>query len=145
MLVLCAIVIGFVPWLVVTSLAPLIYTLWVFRVCTTVGPRGTTAVYPLSKCRSVPRSDFTSISSDKGGRAFVVTKSDKRTVLSATSFSSLSELKEAIGGLVPDPIASTHTVENDKIGVFDRDDYSVTKKVSEVEADTKSKGDASAE
>lgn len=155
MLVLCVIATGFAPWLAVTFLAPLIYTLWIFRVRTTVGPRGITAVYLLAKRRSVPWSEFAGIFFNKGGRAFAVTKSDERIALPAISFNSLPELKEATGGLIPDPIASARMAENDKVEVFDRDGYSVMKKASEVEADAraksakaksaKPKGDTSAE
>ena len=41
--------------------------------------------------------------------------------------------------MIPDPIASARMAENDKVEVFDRDGYSVMKKVSEVEADAKAK------
>lgn len=155
MVVLCVIATGFTPWLAVTFLAPLIYTLWIFRVRTTVGPRGITAVYLLSNRRSVPWSDFAGIFFNKGGRAFAVTKSDERIALPAITFNSLPELKEATGGMIPDPITSARMAENDKVEVFDRDGYSVMKKVSDVEADaeaksaqsngTNSKGQASTE
>lgn len=139
MLVLCVIAIGFTPWLAITLLAPLMYTLWIFRVRTTVGPRGITAVYLLSKRRSVSWSDFAGIFFDKGGRAFAVTKSKERIALPAVSFNSLPELQEATGGLIPDPISSARMAENDKVEVFDRDGYSVIKKASEVQAKAQAK------
>lgn len=129
MLVLCVIAIGFTPWLAVTLLAPLIYTLWIFRVRTTVGPRGITAVYLMNKRRSVPWSDFAGLFFDKRGRAFAVTKAKERVALPAISFNSLPELEEATGGMIPDPISPARMAENDKVEVFDRDGYSVMKKV----------------
>lgn len=132
MLVLCIMAIGFTPWLAVTLLAPAIYTLWVFRVRTTVGPRGITAVYLFNKRRSVSWSDFAGLFFDKRGRAFAVTKSKERIALPAISFNTLPQLKEATGGLIPDPITSARMAENDKVEVFDRDGYSVMKKADKV-------------
>lgn len=127
MVVLCIIGIGFTPWLAVTLLAPIVYTVWIFRVRTTVGPRGITAVYLLAKRRSVPWSDFKGIFFNKGGRAFAVTRSDKHVALPAISFNSLPELKEATGGLIPDPVTPAREAEDKKVEVFDRDGYSVLK------------------
>lgn len=135
MLVLCAIAIGFAPWLAITLLAPLIYTLWIFRVRTTVGPRGITAVYLVKQRKSVPWENFAGLFFDKGGRAFAVTKDKERIALPAISFNSLPELKEVTGGMIPDPITSAKLAANDKVEVFDRDGYSVMKPKAESKAE----------
>nr|WP_120491391.1 PH domain-containing protein [Corynebacterium lactis] len=127
MVVLCIIAIGFSPWLAVTLIAPALYTVWIFRVRTTVGPRGITAVYLFAKRRSVPWSEFKGLFFNKGGRAFAVTTKDERVALPAISFNSLPELKEATDGLIPDPVTPAREAENNKVEVFDRDGYSVLK------------------
>lgn len=127
MLVLCVIAIGFTPWLAVTVLAPLIYTMWIFRVRTTVGPRGITAVYLTRQRRSVAWEDFAGLFFSKSGRAFAVTKSEERVALPAITFNSLPELSDATGGLIPDPISAARESANDKVEVFSRDGHSVLK------------------
>ena len=128
MVVLCIIAIGFHPWFALTLIAPIIYSVWIMRVRTTVGPRGVTAVYLFAKRRSIAWKDFKGIFFNKGGRAFAVNSKDEKIALPAITFNSLPALNEVTGGLIPDPVTSARIAEDEKIEVFDRDGYSVMKK-----------------
>lgn len=129
-LVLCIIAMGFHPLFAFTLIFPILYTVWIFRVRTTLSPRGITAVYLFRGRRSVSWENFSGIFFDKGGRAFAVIKGDKkdRFALPAITFNSLPELNEVSGGRIPDPVTPARAAEDEKIEVFSRDGYSVMKK-----------------
>lgn len=128
LVVLCIIAMGFDLWFTLTLIAPIIYSVWIMRVRTTVGPRGVTAVYLFAKRRSVAWKDFKGIFFDKGGRAFAVNSKDEKIALPAITFNSLPELNKVTNGLIPDPVTAAKIAEDEKIEVFDRDGYSVMKK-----------------
>lgn len=128
-LVLCIIAMGFHPLFAFTLIAPLVYTVWIFRVRTTLSSRGITAVYLLRGRRSVSWENFSGIFFDKSGRAFAVEKGDKenRFPLPAISFNSLPLLNEVSRGRIPDPVTPARAAEDEKVEVFSRDGYSVMK------------------
>lgn len=128
MVVLCIIAMGFDLWFTPLLIVPIVYSAWIMRARTTVGPRGVTAVYLFKKRRSVAWKDFKGIFFNKGGRAFAVTSKDEKIALPAITFNSLPELNKATGGLIPDPVTAARIAENEKVEVFDRDGYSVMKK-----------------
>ena len=130
--VLCIIAIGFHPLFALTLLAPALYSLWILRVRTTVGPRGITAVYLFGSRRSVPWSKFKGLFFNKSGRAFAVTTDDTKIALPAITFNSLPELKEATNGLIPDPVTPARLAQDEKVEVFNKEGYSVLKPKGEV-------------
>ncbi|WP_295627154.1 PH domain-containing protein [uncultured Corynebacterium sp.] len=149
LLFLAIMAMGFEPlWFAPLLLVPLIYSLWIMRVRTTVGARGITAVPFLGERRSLPWNRFRGVLFDKRGRAFAVgssnelsedTRDDVRFPLPAITFNSLPALNEASGGRIPDPITPALAAEEEKVEVFDRDGRSVKMTREEYEAETEAK------
>ncbi|MFD5867311.1 PH domain-containing protein [Corynebacterium sp. NPDC060344] len=138
---LAIVAMGFSLWLTPLLLVPVIYSVWILRVRTTVSSRGITAVYLVGGRRSLPWNRFRGVLFDKRGRAFAVGRStedgqddDVRFSLPAITFNSLPALSEATGGRIPDPVTPAHLAEGDKVEIFDRDGNSVKMTREEYEA-----------
>lgn len=119
LLFLAVLAMGFTLWFTPLLLVPLIYSAWILRVRTTVSDRGITAVYLVSRRRSLPWDRFRGLQFDKQGRGYAVSTDDERFALPSITFNSLPALSDATNGRIPDPVTPARLADEEMVEVFD--------------------------